>query len=205
MDPGIRELTFCQSCGGNFHFDCISQWEEQGTNKQHSECPLCRQYLEIDETEQSETFTYLNPRAFEIYSEWIYKGYIGYTDQEVANDMFHDLILAYIFASIVQDFKFRNATIKALVEISVSRDMLPHKEDIIDVYKETPVRSRLRRLMVELYISIRTEDFDESAYWEGLPPQFTRDLAMALREKFDYSEEDWDIKKIIAKLGMKST
>ena len=110
ITPGVKELTFCKtSCGGNFHSDCIEDWKKEATGGQVAKCPLCRNSWTDHFWLQRMSFPDVNEVAFEMYTEWLYKGYItdyqgleGEAENE-GFDFWSDLIGAYSLGLRVED------------------------------------------------------------------------------------------------------
>jgi hypothetical protein len=110
---GDKELTYCNSCGVNFHYRCIEQWKARTADGEPTICPMCRQEWIQHRLNLSHTFVDMIETAFEIYSEWLYKGHITTWDEledDTESWSIWSYIHAYQFGLKIEDWKFCDAT-----------------------------------------------------------------------------------------------
>ena len=109
------------------------------------------------------------------------------------------------FGTHVEDVTFCNAVIEAIIEARCDSHIFPNAEYVDLVYKKTKHPSSLRKLMVEIYMHLNAEDESwrtNPAWWEGLPPEFMRDVAMAALSKNPSQAELLQVDTLKAKMGL---
>jgi hypothetical protein len=200
---GDKELTYCNSCGVNFHYRCIEQWKARTADGEPTTCPMCRQEWIQHRLKLSHTFVDMIETAFEIYSEWLYKGHITTWDDledDTESWSIWSYIYAYQFGLKIEDWKFCDATLHSMVEDFVDDNTYPDKEVIALVYESTPGPCRLRRFLVGVFIHLDLDAWNEVDPDTELPPAFLLDVMLALRRKHPADEDLWNVDTLKARL-----
>ncbi|KAJ4291005.1 hypothetical protein N0V90_010201 [Kalmusia sp. IMI 367209] len=170
-----HELSYCATCGCNYHQECIAKWlvkwhVNAGTLRR---CPLCRSVWKLAANDRVFHYPELDPSAFEM----------------------------ACFASHVSDQKFGDAVLEAMLEICKELDWYPGPVDISLVYGEvvTPTNIagivRLKKFLVQVYVNVaRTHWFEEEAD-NAYPPGFLKDFAAAMLKRHEVKMWDLDAMK----------
>ncbi|XP_014555007.1 hypothetical protein COCVIDRAFT_103632, partial [Bipolaris victoriae FI3] len=125
LDLNIQDITFCNSCGGNFHLGCINQWRRQPTEGGPAPCPLCRQKWSEHKLHQRASLRELSAASFEIYYDWLYTRLItrygdgedlGFSKRELA---VLDIFQAYDIGIQVEDERFCTEVVDTIVKLAI--------------------------------------------------------------------------------------
>jgi Zn-finger nucleic acid-binding protein len=177
-------LTYCDSCGANFHHSCIKEWKTRTADAEVTKCPLCRQAW-IDQREnrtwQSKS---MDENAFETYYEWLYNGHLAADDQEngvkpVVKTL--PLLKTYVLGMKLEDWRLCDTVLEAIVEHSTKTKWHPGPVHVEYVYKKTPGPCRLRRFVVGLFMHLPRADWlGIRQQGTGYPLEFLQDVVAAL-------------------------
>jgi hypothetical protein len=202
MDPTRKEITFCiPGCGANMHYECMKSWKEQKSAAREAvTCPLCRHICPIETHEQSLHCPELDAVSFEYYQEWLYHRTIFLEDQKipiknskVAERETSALIDAYLLGVRLRDRMFCKNIFKALIETAYDSNEMPSPELIHRIYHATEDKSRMRRFLVDFYITFAKSTCFEGNRSDGYPRKFMADVAMALlrRRNSEGIDQEW--------------
>ncbi|KAF2431139.1 hypothetical protein EJ08DRAFT_199899 [Tothia fuscella] len=114
-----------------------------------------------------------NSANFDIYVRWLYSCQLysqfpgDASTNEVtakeANEEWPRLAALYIIGDVLLDQKFRNVVIDAILERVKVEDRFP--TGLVDtVYSSTPAKSKLRKLLVDIWVCASEVDWFESGY-----------------------------------------
>lgn len=124
-----------------------------------------------------------DPNIFALYSHWLYYAKIpvrieGATEAKPGqrlNEEYRELIRAYILGDKLLDIKFQNSVIDAIVETSSTihpqdgRAYYPNIPEINIAYENTTESSKIRSLLVDMWVSKAVVNWFESP---NLPKEF---------------------------------
>jgi hypothetical protein len=189
LSPGVKELTFCSdSCGCNFHYDCVEQWKAQTAQGEITRCPLCRSDWDVHRVSQYSNFRSLDKDAFEIYSTWLYNGHIATEEDEDEVPEYSVLAKTYQFAVHVQDTTFSRLILETIVELFSDTDYYPSTAAIRIAYTNSPINCQLKKLIVCLYMLFAKAELFEGDDNEAYPIAFACDLTAALLKQHPRGE-----------------
>ncbi|EMD97394.1 hypothetical protein COCC4DRAFT_26821 [Bipolaris maydis ATCC 48331] len=196
LNLDLQEITFCNTCGGNFHLSCINRWRRRSAEGEPAPCPLCRQEWIAHKLDQRTSLPGLCPIDFEIYYDWLYTRRIkptvdqeegGEEDSDNEDNGLHgreraifDLAKAYKIGTQVEDEHFCTDLVGAIVKLAIGGPAV-EGEFLTILYDGYPT-PRFKQLMVELYISIITKkgNCNEFVSWDDRRlAKFFQDVAMA--------------------------
>jgi hypothetical protein len=194
LSPGIKELTFCSdSCGCNFHYDCVERWKAQSAQEETTRCPLCRSNWGVHKISQSFNFRSLDKDAFEIYSAWLYNGHIATEEDEDEEPEYSVLAKAYQFGVHVQDTMFSRLILETIVELVSDTDYYPNNIAVHIAYTNSPINCQLKKLIVGLYMLFAEAESFEGDYNKSYPTAFVSDLTAALLKQHPRSGAPGDL------------
>ncbi|KAJ4291006.1 hypothetical protein N0V90_010202 [Kalmusia sp. IMI 367209] len=191
-----KELTFCTSCGGNFHHECIEDWHVQSPRR----CPLCRSTWTQAPREQTLEFPAFEESTFGIYYEWIYHNVIPYSPNDIDFEGYLGFIEAYLFGLHISDISFCQVILGAMLEMFKDLEIFPDVDVIQAAYGDDPPFistgvQRLRRFLVKTYIACGDYDWIELTEKDEIPYEFLKDFAVAMIEKHPGNDE-WDLETV---------
>jgi hypothetical protein len=184
MHTETEEITYCQTCGANFHYNCIKQWEAGNMARDPAlvagvMCPLCRSVWDESKTRTCHCPN-LDPEAFGMYNKWLYTKNISIDENEnMLNLTYKSLFEAWHFGRLIKDKKFLNAILRVTTELSEETEVYPSAEAIRCLYQWTTANCGLRKLVVDAGAAdVEAESFVEG--WDLIPDLHKKDLVMAL-------------------------
>ncbi|KAF1977059.1 hypothetical protein BU23DRAFT_565213 [Bimuria novae-zelandiae CBS 107.79] len=186
MRTGGKDLTYCSSCGNNFHFGCIEDWQKQQFRTDR--CPLCRRKWKNILRDTTHAFLELAEEDFEKYREWLYSGTITSNCTDI-NEDFKPWVSAYLLSLKIQDCKFGTAVLHAMLEMYQDNQVYPDQDAIALAYNADAAGDqldglyRLRRFLVDTYVAVAKAFWFEDEDWTTYPHEFLRDLAVAMFSK----------------------
>ena len=200
LNPNKKELTYCsESCGNNFHLDCIRDWHEYTPSGKAPKCPVCRQKWVHDEFWGGVyELPDMDANAFHIYVEWLYTSTIpeqfnnftlirtyllGENDVRDA-DFCHDVLCAII--AMFMRFKVSTAFIKRVYD--VTNITSPLRAVVVGLYTQLP--------SADLILVLSTWGFCQKRYLS----EFLADLARALVLKGADPPVAWEYEALKYKL-----
>jgi hypothetical protein len=180
--------VFCDTCGGNLHYDCMKRWEERNAPEDPDEevqptCPLCRSHWEATENRQH-VCPELDAASFAIYSEWLYSHRIEVDDVAVSlTASFQTLARAWSLGRKVGDKTFHKAILHAALEIISDKQRYPGTHSWIAVYAATSADCDLRKLMIESFLKRGEIEWITKGRC-SLPLEYYKDITIAfLRQR----------------------
>ncbi|KAL5417920.1 hypothetical protein PMIN04_007556 [Paraphaeosphaeria minitans] len=197
LDAGNQQLTFCTTCGGNFHDDCAKQWFKQSRGRL---CPLCRGIWPRYQANPSIRLLSLRQTDFELYRDWLYSGQVTY-NHAAEQDDFKPMVNAYLFSLYVGDIKFGTAVLQAMIDWYEDKGSYPDQDAVAIAYgtyedgdaiargykvnaaNNLPGLHLLQRFLVDTYVAVAHASWFEDEDWSCYPHEFLRDLVVALYYK----------------------
>ncbi|KAJ4348165.1 uncharacterized protein N0V89_009537 [Didymosphaeria variabile] len=205
LKTGVKELTYCTRCGGNFHSECIENL------RKHSllplRCPLCRRSCSNhfrNSGDSSKSFPELQAADFAKYHEWLYSGTIG-CDDSVYEEDFKPLVSAYLFSLEVEDRRFGTAILQAMLEVYKDEGLYPEQDAIALAYdvdashEQSAGLRRLRTFLIDTYLAAAKSTWFEDEDWHKYPQEFLRDFSVAMLMQHPRKNK-WNIDTWKAKL-----
>lgn len=138
--------------------------------------------------------------VFTAYVHWVYSHEIdvqlvdsllpgGSTTTDPEQAVFRSLAKLYVIGDFLQDKSLRNLCVTRLIEFELSSEWLPDAYFIEYIWSRTPVDSKLRVWLVDLYsTTIDAATFDE--YAKSYPPDFLFSVASKL-----IASRTWEFKQ----------
>lgn len=121
----------------------------------------------------------------DLYIQWLYRNkiYTRKAKEQIAkeSDEYDTLIEAFIFGEKIQDGRFKDAIVDAIIAASRTADITgktwnPVGRRVDRAYEGTPPRSPLRKLMLDIHVQRGRSDWIDKTQ----NPDFLRALAKAL-------------------------
>jgi hypothetical protein len=195
IEVGAEELTHCaQSCGTNFHHDCIMRWKAEKRGQASNQCPMCRSnWVVEDDVIKTHVFKKLDAPCYSIYQEWLYRGHICVPDDDPSGVMqIVSLTRAYLFGAHISDNRFCVAVLEASLETYEELRQYPGPAAVTKGYRYTVAGSPWRRFIVRLYMHYAKSKWleNETIY----PQEFLKDLLVAKMEK-EKPESQWTVEE----------
>jgi len=200
VELGRQELTFCKSCGVNFHYRCIEEWKARAAEGEATTCPLCRQEWAQHRDFHGHLFSTINADAFETYFEWLYRSHIAVDDTGPDSSVVWDLFDAYLLGSRLEDWQFCSALLHAIIDFLVINDEYPDEKLVQHIYEKTSGPCPIRCFLVGLLVHLDQTDWLEEDTWAELPAEFLRDMTLALLKRNPPGEESWNEATLKARL-----
>ena len=181
-----EDVTFCrkEQCGVNFHLQCISQYRQRFSQEHPStpvKCPKCRK-IWITAPKIKLSFSGVEERSFDIYSEWLYRHSLEIETKEEAGTLFEELIKAYAFGLRIEDVDFCEFIMEVIIEQMQDGGAQINANHVAMAYKLTSRTCTLRELLVRIYKALGPEVDVSDDFWGTLPSLFLRDLFAAFTE-----------------------
>jgi hypothetical protein len=183
--PGETDITFCTSCGGNLHLDCIETYHASDSwhPKNAGPCPLCRAEWvpsKVKPLKVSRCTTF-DRTAFKTYVEWLHERHIPVEEDEEGHIKFVDLVKAYKLGSLVEDTNFRKAVLSSIMETVHDRARYPDPNAINELYEGPRSNRALKCFLVDVYATCAPHDWFEvdAPYCQ----RFLSDLTSALMKR----------------------
>ncbi|KAL1601736.1 hypothetical protein SLS60_006651 [Paraconiothyrium brasiliense] len=204
LKSGVKELTYCTTCGGNFHSECIENLRKHSSLPLR--CPLCRRSCSNhfrSPGDSSKSFPEIHAADFATYNEWLYSGTIGC--DSVHEEDFKPLVSAYLFSLEVEDRKFGTAILQAMLEVYKDDGLYPEQDAIALAYDmevsfgQRAGLRRLRTFLIDTYLAAAKSTWFEDEDWHKYPPEFLRDFAVAMLMQHPRKNK-WNIDTWKAKL-----
>ncbi|KAI4644744.1 uncharacterized protein J4E78_009563 [Alternaria triticimaculans] len=154
LDPMVKTLTYCKSCGNNLHEDCMEEWS--GTN---STCPMCRAEWVMPPFLNSVDLEDTNANDFDMYVQWLY----GHTFPKYATedrddgddgdevDHFVRLYGAYFVAADYQDDEFLQAVREEIIHCSLRMTVDSRYAEFAQVLRNSVGPGYAIRFVVDLF------------------------------------------------------
>jgi len=148
LDPMVKTLTYCKSCGNNLHEDCMEEWS--GTN---STCPMCRAewvmppFLDIVDLKDT------HANGFDMYVQWLY----GHTFPKYATDdgdevdHFDRLSGAYAVGRKYQDDEFLQAVREEFIRCSLPLTVESRYACLAQRLRNSDGPGHVMRFLVDLF------------------------------------------------------
>ncbi|KAF2122127.1 hypothetical protein BDV96DRAFT_137377 [Lophiotrema nucula] len=171
MDPIKDDITYCTSCGQNFHGKCMTQW--LGNN--NTTCTTCRAVWVGKPSHSQLKCADLDADSFELYIQWLYNDQLSICQDEHDANWIFQLLQAHIAGDTLGDIEFQKAILAELIEHHMTRRSYPGETYVQHVYENTSGPCTLRRFLVDMYVyGVRELSEDK------MPVQFLLDLSKAL-------------------------
>lgn len=186
MRVGSGEITYCQICGENLHYDCMKKWETQQNPDADSDteatCTLCRADWASTPDNRPLPCPVLNPESFSVYFEWLYthKISLGEYGEKEAVSIYKTLITTWAFGRMIGDQKFLKAIFQSFLNVTEDTHLLLGPANLKLLYADATVGCAHKKFVVQVYAR-RAEKhwFRERRY----PVAFMKDLSDALFER----------------------
>jgi hypothetical protein len=186
LDPTLKDILFCVTCGQNFHENCIATWKQSSkatkNKKSSTTCPVCRASWKTNSSQpQVAIESELDAEAAQIYMDWMYTSTLAIPATiSRKTDAFNLIILKlWAVANAFEDVVFKREVITAFFAEAIE---CFGNESMMWTFAERKCGDEVREFIVDNLLARKTKRWIADNL-KRMPSDFTRDLRRAEVER----------------------
>ncbi|KAL5120335.1 hypothetical protein ACEQ8H_001625 [Pleosporales sp. CAS-2024a] len=201
LDPTLKDITYCATCGQNIHDTCIEQWKRAYNRPSSSSssslptCPMCRAAWKNEPIFKNLCLNYkVDAEAVQRYLDWLYSG-ILYVPLSISRrtDAFNlTLLKCWAVASAVDDETFKAVVVGTFFTEAMSQFWI---DSVRWAFVDRLANKEIKEFMLDVFMAHNEQGWFK-AHAEKWPKEFVTELAdraleACTRKRYHSVQSEW--------------